>query len=122
MKFISISILFICLLSATFSKWILIAAYELNQQYISKELCINKTNPSAHCNGHCYLNKQLNNEEKPASPFNTNSSEKFDIQLFCVELPAGETASSALKKSFSNKPQYFTPQQYIQNLFQPPGV
>jgi hypothetical protein len=120
MKFVGISILIICLLSATFSKWILIGAYELNQQYISKELCINKANPSAHCSGHCYLNKQLNNEEKPAAPFNTTSSEKFEIQLFCIELPADELISSTLKKYSSNQLQFFTAQQFIQSLFQPP--
>ena len=122
MKFVSVSILLICLLSATFSKWILIGAFELNRQYISKELCINKTNPSAHCSGHCYLNKQLNNEEKPASPFNTTSSEKFEIQLFCIELPGDELISSALKKYSPTQPQFFTAQQFKQGLFQPPRI
>jgi hypothetical protein len=120
MKFVSISILLICLLSVTFSKWILIAAYELNQQYISKELCINRTNPSAHCSGHCYLNKQLDNEEKPVSPVNTTSSEKFEIQLFCIELPGDELISPTSKKYSSNQLQFFAAQQFIQSLFQPP--
>ena len=33
--------------------------YQLNKQYISQQLCINKNQPQLHCNGHCYLVKQL---------------------------------------------------------------
>jgi len=120
MKFIGVGILFICVLAAGFSKWCMVAAFELNQQYIAKELCVNKTNPSTHCNGHCYLSRQLKNEEKPASPFNTNGSEKFEIQLFCIQLPSNQITCSVPQKSFSSQPIYFTPQEFIGHSFRPP--
>lgn len=34
--------------------------YEANQDYIASELCENKEKPQLHCNGKCYLKKQLN--------------------------------------------------------------
>ena len=38
--------------------------YHLNKTYIANQLCINKNNPSLHCNGHCYLSKQLKKAEE----------------------------------------------------------
>ena len=56
-----LSILFIILLSwqglykAGFTIY-----WKLNQSYISQILCENKDKPQMHCNGKCYLKKQLN--------------------------------------------------------------
>ncbi|HLP21205.1 MAG TPA: hypothetical protein VK174_12925 [Chitinophagales bacterium] len=33
--------------------------YHLNKRYIVQQLCENRSNPQSHCNGHCYLSKQL---------------------------------------------------------------
>ena len=37
--------------------------YQLNKTYIIKKYCVNKNNPKLHCNGHCYLSKQLKKAE-----------------------------------------------------------
>ena len=120
MKFFSVFILFVCVLSASFSNWLMIAAYTLNQHYIAEELCVNKKNPACHCNGHCYLGRQISKEEKPGSPLNTSSSEKFEMQLFCIELPAADPAFNTSKKIFTGQTSFFISQQFIQSLFQPP--
>jgi len=33
--------------------------YEINKKYIAEVLCKNKDRPEMHCNGKCYLKKQL---------------------------------------------------------------
>lgn len=38
--------------------------YHINKAYIAQQLCINKNNPKLHCNGHCYLSKQLKKAEE----------------------------------------------------------
>jgi len=38
--------------------------YHLNKAYITQKLCENKNNPEIHCNGHCYLTKQLKKAEE----------------------------------------------------------
>lgn len=38
--------------------------YHINKAYIAQKLCENKNNPSIHCNGHCYLTKQLKKAEE----------------------------------------------------------
>jgi len=122
MKFISVSILFICLITATFSNWWIIFAYNINQQFIGKELCVNKANPAMHCNGHCYLSKQLAKEEKPSSPLNTRGNEKFEIQLFCIQLSSSNTSEISAVKIYYNQKQNFTAQQFTHSNFHPPQV
>lgn len=55
---ISILLLF-SLLAANCSSMFVYMGFELNQQYIAKELCINQDKPEMHCNGKCYLMKKL---------------------------------------------------------------
>ncbi len=38
--------------------------YHLNKAYITQKLCENRNNPKLHCNGHCYLTKQLKKAEE----------------------------------------------------------
>jgi hypothetical protein len=38
--------------------------FTVNRQAIADKLCVNKSNPQMHCNGHCFLAKQLNKAEK----------------------------------------------------------
>ena len=106
--------------AATFSKWCIITAFKINQQYITKELCVNKANPVMHCNGNCYLSKQLNKEEKPSSPFATNNSEKFEVQLFCKQLISFQHIAFAKIDKKINQVQNFTPQEFTRIDFPPP--
>ena len=40
------------------------ADYFLNKSYIAKVLCINKEKPKMHCNGKCYLARQIKEQEQ----------------------------------------------------------
>lgn len=54
------SILLLLLLAwQTFFKAGYIVYWKINQSYITETLCENKDKPKMHCNGKCYLNKQL---------------------------------------------------------------
>ncbi len=48
-----------------------IIEYYLNYKYISEVLCINKDKPMSTCNGKCYLNKQVEKEQKTEEPDKT---------------------------------------------------
>lgn len=120
MKLISIAILFICVFAASFSNLLIIAAYNANQQYVASEFCVNKNNASMECNGHCYLSKQLANQEKPSSPLNAKSNEKFEVQLFCITLPENNPCLFQSKNVNVHKNQNFTAQQFINTSFHPP--
>jgi hypothetical protein len=71
-------------MSSTLDKLIIIGNYELNKTYIAEHYCINKSKPCKHCNGKCYMQKQLqNNAKKDAVPPGNDLKEKFQQQLFC---------------------------------------
>src|SRR5438094_478409 len=122
MKLIGVTILLICLIAATFSQWLLIAGFDLNENYIAKELCVNKSNPHSHCNGHCYLSKQLNNEEKQSNPLSTSSKEKFEVQLFCIDGSNNIQATSYFISTTYSALQNFSPQEVLKKTFHPPCI
>lgn len=52
----------------SFSKGIIWLDYQLNKDFISQNLCINKSKPKLHCNGKCQLTKKMAEEEKEDTP------------------------------------------------------
>lgn len=53
--------------------------YHLNKTYITRQLCENKNNPKLHCNGHCYLSKQLKKAQEGESKSAQFIKEKEEI-------------------------------------------
>ena len=43
------------------------AYYHFNKEYITAKLCENRSKPQMHCNGKCYLSKQLKKAEEGES-------------------------------------------------------
>lgn len=52
-------LLLLCSVSLNLSGCFVLAGFEMNQDYIAKELCINRNKPQLHCNGRCYLMRKL---------------------------------------------------------------
>lgn len=63
-------------------KLIVIANFSINKEYISKNLCENKSKPKLHCNGKCHLKKQLQKEDKKENTPLSNSKEKQEVQYW----------------------------------------
>jgi hypothetical protein len=53
--------------------------YHFNKVYITQQLCENKNNPNLHCNGRCYLSKQLKKAEEGESKSAKFIKEKEEI-------------------------------------------
>jgi hypothetical protein len=51
------------MVAQTFSKWCLIADFQVNRDYIAKNLCVNRFKPCCCCKGKCYLNKKMAADE-----------------------------------------------------------
>lgn len=49
----------VAILFSSFQFTSLQISYELNKSYIASKLCVNRNSPEKHCNGKCYLNRQL---------------------------------------------------------------
>lgn len=64
-----LSLLFILFLAAgimveSTGKGGVLISYLINKEYIAVKLCENRANKSKHCNGKCYLTKQLKQHDK----------------------------------------------------------
>jgi hypothetical protein len=51
--------LLVALISSNFSRFLVYAGFELNHKYIAENLCVNKSRPWMHCNGHCYFMRKI---------------------------------------------------------------
>ncbi|WP_343611881.1 hypothetical protein [Chryseobacterium oranimense] len=59
--------------------------YAVNYNYISTVLCINKSKPELHCNGKCYVSKELaKTNDTDSSPLNKAKSSGQKILDICT--------------------------------------
>lgn len=54
----------------------MLISYQLNKEYLTKVFCVNKSKPQLHCNGKCYLKKQL--DVKQDQEENNSATINFD--------------------------------------------
>jgi hypothetical protein len=124
MKIFAAILLSLVILLQSFSKWIIMADYEINKDYISKNLCINKKRPKLHCNGKCQLMKKLAEDEKQNS---TNGNEqgkvKFQDIVFFHPTQVFQPYKYALLRPYPSS--YIYTGKYdtlISSIFHPPAV
>lgn len=76
------SIWILALLMQTFSKDLIILNFRFNQKFIASYLCVNRDKPQLHCNGHCFLKKQLEKDHQRDATQNSADKGILDI-LYC---------------------------------------
>src|SRR5262249_13068874 len=109
------------LLGQTFSKSLIVLNFKLNQQKIAKTLCVNRFKPKSCCHGTCYLNKQLDKDEKSQNtPINNGSGFKFEVLLYSEK--KAETQYFAWNQPMIHTAAYLDPisQKAIASIFHPP--
>lgn len=121
MKTLSILLLLTSIFVATFSEGLMVASFNLNQNFIAKNLCINRNNPNSKCEGHCYLTKQLNKQEKSSST-NTSAKNKIQIQLFFGAKRKTTNYSNKTFFCYNIFSENLFSQQYPQLIFHPPAA
>lgn len=63
------------LVGSSFSASFVHVAFKVNKGYILQELCENRFKPEMHCNGKCYLKKQIRQQEEKSTPVNAHKSQ-----------------------------------------------
>jgi hypothetical protein len=107
----------------TFSKWCLILEYQVNRDFISKNLCVNRYRPSCCCHGKCYLNKKMaKDESQQQAPGKGGQKEESPIQLSASlnnlpELPAPVIITVNPTRYLAS-----SSQEFLFSVFQPPQV
>lgn len=100
-----------------------IIEYVANYDYIAKVLCINKSKPDLHCNGKCYLSKELaKTNDSESFPLNKgkNSGQKLLDIYILPEITAIQitTKISFLKLDFIYETAYSF--LFLKHIFKPP--
>ena len=109
------------ILLQTFYSSIIVINYQLNKEYIAKNLCENKNKPMMHCNGKCHLKKQLANQEKQDGIPNQNLKEKLELRVcHSISLIAFPEFTAQNEANFSYS--FFIPQVSLRSVFHPPRV
>ncbi|GAB3025885.1 hypothetical protein GCM10027185_26480 [Spirosoma pulveris] len=125
MKNALIYILLLATLLPTVSQWGTIAYYNVNKAYIARVLCENRDKPQLHCDGQCYLAKQLKAQQDRQDKETTERVQNTPVlQLFCqdrLSFEFGQPLSWRIADAFFAYcfPSYTAP---VIGLLQPPQV
>jgi len=125
MKLLCVPLLMILLLTQTFWKWAIVIEYNLNKDFIAKNLCINRVKTKLQCNGKCQMMKRLAEEEKQNSSNNTNSTtkEKLPDQIFSHEMDKSTTPwLEYITLSYNEHPPIFKHDVPVASTFHPPAT
>ncbi|WP_232073967.1 hypothetical protein [Spirosoma aureum] len=83
MKNVLVFVLLVATLLPTVSQWGTIAYYHANRDYIARVLCENRDKPQLHCDGQCYLAKQLKAQQDKQDKETTERVQNSPVlQLF----------------------------------------
>lgn len=86
-KVLAILLLFCLSLQCTVKLGI-VAWFKINQDYIAKNICINRDKPQMKCNGKCHLKKQLKKVENDGSASGKDVPTKLDkVELTTFIIP-----------------------------------
>jgi hypothetical protein len=123
LKRLTIWLLMFAVLAANFSCAFVYVGFKVNQPYIAKTLCINRSRPWLHCNGKCYFMRKIKqaeeNEKKQAERDGSVRLEVFffqePYQIAFIEPVILETHKSTFTRytfQYNNR--------YLSTIFRPP--
>lgn len=85
--------------------------------------CVNKNRPLLHCNGHCFLMRELKKEQQQEKSLNDEFG-KAEVLICKHEFPKIKNPYSQfslqVRPIFGSYHNVFFPQSYIQQLDKPP--
>jgi hypothetical protein len=119
-KLLSIILIIATVIQSTSELWILVS-FKINQEYIATNLCINRFDAIPVCKGSCFLEKQINQDQKQKVEF--SNLKMKELNLFCQH-NIFEISNPLLKSSIAyplvNDAFYKTG--YICLVFRPPSL
>ena len=102
------------------SRLLIIANYEVNKEYISKNLCENKAKPKMHCNGKCHLKKQLQKEDKKENSASNSMKEKLEIQFFSDKASSTKEITETTENKLNSNYLFGNYSKHLAAVFHPP--
>ncbi len=106
----------------SFSKMIILVNFQINNDYISKNLCVKKEVKNNCCKGSCHLKKQLQEEEKKEQSPASSLKNVKEFQIFCQYNSSFKFQSSLLLETDFTPFKGLTAFQPSFSIFHPPKV
>lgn len=107
------------ILLITFQRGLIVIHFKLNQDYIEKNYCVNKTKPKLQCHGQCQLKKEL---QKTSDTNLENLSIYKHIELIPLEINIFKIEKiefrETLKISFYREDLFI--QNFVKRILHPP--
>ncbi|MBL7799430.1 MAG: hypothetical protein JNL95_01775 [Chitinophagales bacterium] len=116
------------ILLVSFSKAIVFGAFLLNQSAIAKTLCENRSQPKKHCDGKCYLKKEMTKDEKKDktnSPFSVNDILQEFVWVnapITVHIPSSVFFAPASSLVYASHVEQVFSQYYHSEIPHPPSI
>jgi len=114
------------LLLQLFSREAIVMSFELNRDFIAKNLCENRNRPQLNCDGQCFLAKKLKAQHDREDRETTERIQNMPVlTLFCADLfsftfaNSAEDASAGTLISYRQQLPYAAP---LHGIFQPPRI
>lgn len=86
MKIFLSGIIIFSILSFQFSDWLIFVSFKLNQDYIAKNLCVEKEVEGSTCKGCCQLKKKLDEQKEQKKDMVPLPENKQDLIFFAESL------------------------------------
>jgi hypothetical protein len=118
-KSILAHILIITTLAANFNQLFVYAGFELNENFIVSELCVNRDRPQLHCNGKCYLMRKLKQAEQKEKSRDRENQRSLFQQGVVVEKLSFSPLVVQLTPEYQSEIPFRLPQ-FAADIFQPP--
>jgi hypothetical protein len=116
--------LVIILLSGLFRDGITIVVFKLNQNYIARNLCVNRDKPMTMCGGSCYLKKKLEKNRQEDQPYPRSQTKEDRLLEFysCAASLAGPAHSGQDNTPFLPYHDKLFCIDFITGIFHPPKI
>lgn len=114
-------LLFIFTIQSTKSLWI-VTSFKINEAYIAANLCINRFDKIPTCKGQCFINNELNKEQKENKKSLTTIEKECVFiapQFTVIQTPQNATTISKNRFSFHKVTKYTS---FLFNFENPPEL
>ena len=125
MKNALVYVLLLATLLPIVSSWGTLAYYQVNKAYIARVLCQNRDKPQLHCDGKCYLARQLKAQQDKQDKETTKRVENLPVLQLVYTDPLAFTFKQTAdpercRAVFAYQLRSYSA--FITPVFQPPGV
>lgn len=119
--------IFLCLTVQCMAQVAVLGLFELNKDYIAKNLCENIDKPKMSCCGKCYLGKQLNKTEEDGKPSGSTPVKTVKSEVPPCVIPTLSQPGITGPEFFVAAPrnpvmQQLHPRLFTMSIFHPPAA